>query len=129
MFTFDDYFARAISIRVFPTVCQFLCHHPLFREVQAFIEESELPSLLTLLCFYTNQAYLGILPFKGVQAYIALCTVGGIEFQAMHFCAILLHLTKRSKLNIQIGQKLFLSFLRPTELFDFEFEKYIDIFK
>lgn len=47
----------------------------------------------------------------------------------MHFCAILLHLTKRSKLNIQIGQKLFLSFLRPTELFDFEFEKYIDIFK
>ncbi|KAK0426509.1 hypothetical protein QR680_009746 [Steinernema hermaphroditum] len=42
-----------------------------------------------LLTFFLNQAYLSVLDWKGVSDYVVLSLIGGANFQANHFCAVL----------------------------------------
>ncbi|KAL3102386.1 hypothetical protein niasHT_025218 [Heterodera trifolii] len=119
-------FSELLALRVFPRVLSLVRCCAAFRPLRAFLCSCRIPSLFHLFLFYTNQAYLGILPFRAVQEYLVVAVLGGPEFQALHFCAVLAHICDSSTRHhsLHFSSKLTSLFLRPIFLADFRFSKY-----
>ncbi|KAI3422463.1 hypothetical protein GPALN_012971 [Globodera pallida] len=76
-------FPELLAVRVFPRALSMIRHSSVFRPLRGFLSSCQLPSLFHLFLFYTNQAYLGILPFRAVQEYVVVAVLGGPEFQSL----------------------------------------------
>uniref|UniRef100_A0A183BWK0 Non-specific serine/threonine protein kinase n=1 Tax=Globodera pallida TaxID=36090 RepID=A0A183BWK0_GLOPA len=122
-------FPELLAVRVFPRALSMIRHSSVFRPLRGFLSSCQLPSLFHLFLFYTNQAYLGILPFRAVQEYIVVAVLGGPEFQALHFCAVLAHIFHCSTRHhsLHFSSKLTSLFLRPIFLANFRFSKYAQL--
>uniref|UniRef100_A0A914HJH7 Uncharacterized protein n=1 Tax=Globodera rostochiensis TaxID=31243 RepID=A0A914HJH7_GLORO len=122
-------FPELLAVRVFPRALSMIRHSSVFRPLRGFLSSCQLPSLFHLFLFYTNQAYLGILPFRAVQEYLVVAVLGGPEFQALHFCAVLAHIFHCSTRHhsLHFSSKLTSLFLRPIFLANFRFSKYAQL--